>query len=158
MKPSTVSTSSETNQTVSSFNAHSLRAEIVKTLSLNFGNDINNGTIAPSTRRAFFKRLHNIFFLYSKKILYEQYYRLHISGLPIAICQTNSSNLFVIDRTSFEQNNFYFLHALQEAVNAFNSVLHDFGFSQKLETYGPKKHPTQLMTSPYSNNYQPGFP
>ena len=53
---------------------------------------------------------------------------------------------------------FYFLHDVQKATDAFISVLHDFGFSQKLELYDPKKHHTQPTTSHHSNNYQPGFP
>ena len=73
MKPSTVSTSGQTNQTDPSFNAHSLKAAICKTLALKIGNEINNDTIAPSTRRAFFKILYNIFLLSSKKIPFEQY-------------------------------------------------------------------------------------
>ena len=80
------------------------------------------------------------------------------SGARIAICETNSSNVFVIDRTSFEQNNFYFLLAVQEAMAAFIFVLNDFGFSQMLEPYDPKNHPTQHTSSQHSNSYQPGFP
>ena len=133
MKPSTVSTSGQTNQTDPSFNAHSLKAAICKTLALKIGNEINNDTIAPSTRRAFFKILYNIFLLSSKKIPFEQYYRLPVWRPRIAICETNSSNVFVIDRSSFEQNIFYFLRAVQEVLDAFSSVLNDFGFSQKLE-------------------------
>ena len=155
MKPSAVLTSNETIQTVSSFNAHSLKAAIFETLALKIGKEINNGTIAPSTRRAFFKFLHNIFLSYSKNIPFEQFNRIHKSGPLIAICETNSSNVFVIDRTSFEQKNFYFLHAVQEAMNAFISVLMDFG----LEPYDPKKkHSIQPPSSHHSNHYQPSFP
>ena len=155
IKPSTVYTSSQTKQTVASFSAHSLKAAISKTLALKIGNEINNGTIAPSTRRVFFKILYNIFLLCSKKVPFEQYYRLHFSEPRIAFRETNSNNVFLIDRTTFEQNNFCFL---QEVIDAFNSVLNDFGFSQKLEPYDPKKHPTQPTSSQHSNNYQPGFP
>ena len=158
MKTSTVSTSSQTNQTVSSFNEHSLKAPIFKILALKIGNEINNSTIAPSIRRSFFKILFNLFLLSSKKIPFEQYYCLRVSGPRIAICETNTSNVFVIDRTSFEQSNFYFLHAIQEAMDAFKSVLNDFGLSRKLEAYDPKKHPTQPTSSQHSKIYQPGFP
>ena len=96
---------------VSSVNGYSLKAPIFKTLALKIGNEINNGTIAPSTCRAFIKILFNIFLLSSKKIPFEQYYRLHDSGSRIALYETNSSNVFVKDGTSFEQNNFYFLRA-----------------------------------------------
>ena len=66
MESSIVSTSSQTNQTVSSFKAHSLKAAILKTSALENGNEINNGTIVPSTHRVFSKILYNIFLLYSK--------------------------------------------------------------------------------------------
>ena len=73
------SNSSETKNTVPSYNAHSLKAAIFKTLALKVGNELNNGTIAPSTRRAFFEIMYNVFLLSSKKIPFEQYYRLHLS-------------------------------------------------------------------------------
>ena len=146
---STVSTSSQTNQTVSSFNVHSLTAGILKTLALKIGNDINDGTIAPSTRRSLYDL--------SSKILFEQYYRPNVSGPRIAMCETTSSNVSTIDYTSCEQNNFCFLHDVQEAMDVFNSVLDDFGVSQKLELYDPEKHPTQPNSSHHSPIYQPGF-
>ena len=70
----------------------------------------------------------------------------------------NPNNVFVIVYSSFEQNNIYFLHALQEAMNAFNSVLHDFGFYQNLEPYYSKKHPTQPFSSHLSTYNQLDFP
>ena len=130
-KTNVKSTSSQTNNTITSYNAHSLKAAIFKTLALKIGNELNIGTIAHSTRRAFFKIMYNIFLLSSKKIPFVQYYRLHISGHTIAICETQSSNVFVLAQKSFDQNQFYFLHAVQEAVDAFKAVLHDFGFFQK---------------------------
>ena len=63
------STSSQTNTTVPSYNAHSLKAAIFKTLALKVGNELNNGTIAPPTRRAFFKIKYNVFSLSSKRFL-----------------------------------------------------------------------------------------
>ena len=66
-----------------------------------------------------------------KMILFDQYYCPHASGPSIAVCETNSSKNFVIDRTSFEQNNCYFLHAVLEGTDAFNSVLKVFGFFLK---------------------------
>ena len=112
-KTTTKSTSSQTNVTSQTINAHSLKAAIFKTLALEKGNELNNGSIAPSTRRAFFKILYNIFLLSTKLIPFEQYYRLHILGPHIAICETKSNNVFVLSYTSFDQKNFYFLHAVQ---------------------------------------------
>ena len=150
------STSRLTNTTVSLYNPHSLKAAIFKTLALKIGNELNNGTIAPSTRQAFFKSMYNSFLLTSKKIPFEQYYRLHVSGPTIAICETKSNNVFVLTHTSFDQNIFYFLHAVQEAVDAFNAVLRDFVFfSKKLAPYDPTKHPTQPNPSTPSQSVQP---
>ena len=102
------SISTQTNQTVSSYNPHSLNAATFKTLALKLGNELNHGTIFPSTRQAFFKIMYNVFLLSSKKIPFEQYYRLHVSGPTIAICETKSNNVFVLTHTSFDQKNFYF--------------------------------------------------
>ena len=61
------STSSQTNTTITSKKAHSLKAAIFKTLALKIGNELNIGTIAPSTRHAFFKIMYNIFLLSQKR-------------------------------------------------------------------------------------------
>ena len=121
-----ISTSSQTNTTVPSYNSHSLQAATFKTLALKIGNELNYRTIAPSTRQAFFNIMYNIFLLSSNKIPFEQYNRLHASGPTIATCETKSINVFVLTHTSFDQNNFYFLHAVQKAVDAFNAFLRNF--------------------------------
>ena len=101
------SISSQTNTTIAAYNAHSLQVAIFKTLTINIGNELNNGIFAPSTRRAFFKIMSNIFLISSKKIPFEQYYRLHVSGPTIAICETKASNVFVLAHASFDQNHFF---------------------------------------------------
>ena len=68
-----------------------------------------------------------------------------------------SNNVFVLSHTSFDKNNFYFLHAVQEAVDAFNEVLKDFGFFQRLTPYDPSKHPNQPNPATHTQNFQPGF-
>ena len=98
--------------------------------------------------------MYNIFLLSPKRIPFEQYYRLLSPGPTIAFCETKLNNVFVPTHTSFDQNDFYFLHAVQEAVDAFNAVLQDFGFFQKLAPYDPTKHPTQSNPSTYSQNFQ----
>ena len=72
--------------------------------------------------------MYNVFLLSSKKIPFEQYYRLHLSEPNVAICEKKSNKVFVLSHTSFDKNNFYFLHAVQEAVDAFNEVLKHFRF------------------------------
>ena len=134
-----------------------MKAAIFKTLALKIGNELNHGTISPSIRQADFEIMYNVFSLSSKKIPFEQYYRLQVSGPTIAICETKSNNVFVLTHASFDQNNFYFLHAVQEAVDVFNAVRKEFGFSQKLAPYDPNKHPTQPNPSTHSPNFQPGL-
>ena len=114
------SISSQTNTTVLLYNPDSSKVAIFKTLALKIGNKLKHGTIALQPAKLFFKIMHNIFSLSSKKIPFEQYYRLHNSGPTIAICGTKSNNVFVLTHTSFDQNNFYFLH--------INAILYDFGF------------------------------
>ena len=151
------STSFQTNTTVPSYNAHSSKAAIFQTLALKVDNELNNGTTAPSTRRAFFKIMYFVFLLSSKKIPFEQYYRLHLSEPNVAICETKFNNVFVLSHTSFDKNIFYFLHAVQEAVDAFNDVLKYFGFFQRLAPYDPSKHPTHPNPATHTQNFQPGF-
>ena len=61
--------STQTNNTVSSYNPHSLKAAIFKTFALKIGNELNPGTSSPFTRQAFFKIMYNVFLLSSKKTL-----------------------------------------------------------------------------------------
>ena len=49
------SISTQTNNTVSPYNPHSLKAAIFKTLALKLGNELNHGTISPSTVKHFSK-------------------------------------------------------------------------------------------------------
>ena len=130
--------STQTNNTVSSYNRHSLKAVIFKTLAFKIGNGLNHGTISPSTRQAFFKSMYNVFLLSSKKKPFEQYCRLQVSGPTIAICETESNNVFFLTHTSFDQKNFSFLHAVQEAIDAFNiiaSATTDAFFHQRHERF-----------------------
>ena len=91
--------------------------------------------------------MYNIFLLSKKKFPFEQYYRLHAAGSRVAICETTSNNVFVLPDSSFEQNNFVFLHALQEVVDVIKCVLQDFGYNQIFEKYDSVKHPTHPIPS-----------
>ena len=56
-----------------------------------------------------------------------------------AICETASNVVFVLN-SAFTSKDQYFQAALQEATNAFNEMLHSFGYTQKLEHYDPHQH------------------
>ena len=89
-------TSSQTNATITSYNAHSLKAAIFKTLALKFGNEMNNETIAPSTRHVLLKVMYSIFLLSSKKITVEQYCRLHFQDPPLPFVKpSQTTSLFL---------------------------------------------------------------
>ena len=76
-----------------------------------------------------------------EKITFEQYSRIHLQGPKIAICETASNVVFVLN-SSFTSKDQYFRTALQEATDAFNNMLKDFGYTQKLELYDPIQHQT----------------
>ena len=100
-----------------------------------------------------------IFLLSPTKILFEQYYRLHFLGLTIAVSETKSNSVFVLIHASFDQNNLFFLHGIQEAVKRFHcsSSRFFFFYFQKLAPYDPIKHPTQPNPSTHLQNFQPGL-
>ena len=74
-----------------------------------------------------------------EKITFEQYSRIHLEGPKIAICETASNVVFVLN-SSFTSKDQYFRIALQEATDAFINMLKDFGYTQKLELYDPLQH------------------
>ena len=65
--------------------------------------------------------------------------RLHVAGPKIAICETASNVVFVLN-SAFTSKDQYIQAALHEATNAFNEMLHSFGYTQKLEHYDPHQH------------------
>ena len=76
-----------------------------------------------------------------EKKFFEQYSRIHLQGTKIAICETASNVVFVLN-SSFTSKDQYFRTALQEATDAFNNMLKDFGYTQKLELFDPIQHQT----------------
>ena len=57
-----------------------------------------------------------------EKITFEQYSRIHLQGPKIAICETASNVVFVLN-SSFTSKDQYFRTALQEATDVFNHML-----------------------------------
>ena len=136
------STSNQTLKTVSNCHVNTLKAANFETLALKNSVEIN---FTPSTRKAFFKKMLNIFLLSSTKYLSSNTF-VYISWVQKNdLCETTSSNVFVINNTSFEPGSFYLLHALHEALDEINKNLRDFGFSQKLEENDSQKHPVQTV-------------
>ena len=117
---------------------HSLKAAVFHTLAYKLSLEINN-KITPKSFIAFLKVLYNVANIKQKRITFEQYSRIHVAGPKIAICETASNVVFVLN-SSFTSKDQYFHVALQEATEAFNDMLRSFGYTQKLEINDPHQH------------------
>ena len=79
---------------------------------------------------------------------FRQYYRIHVEGPKIAVCETTSETVFVLN-SAFTTKHNYFQTALDDARDAFNATLLDFGYTQQLQrcdrethqVHPPSKHP-----------------
>ena len=127
--------------TSSQSKVHSLKAAIFHTMAFKLSLEINNKKITPKCLIAFLKVLYNVTQIKKKKITFDQYSRICLEGPKIAICGTVSNVVFVLN-SSFTSKDQYFRTALQEATDAFNHMLNDFGYTQKLELYDPLQHQT----------------
>ena len=105
---------------------HSLKAAIFHTMAFKLSLEIHKNKITPKCLIAFLKVLYNVTQIKKKKITFEQYSRIHLQGPKIAICETASNVVFVLN-------------------SSFTSK--DFGYTQQLELYDPIQHqphpPTQ---------------
>ena len=118
---------------------HSLKAAIYHAMAFKLSLEINKNKITPKCLIAFLKVLYNVTQIRKKKITFDQYSRIHLEGPKNAICETASNVVFVLI-SSFTSKDQYFRTALQEATDAFNNMLKDFGYTQKLELYDPLQH------------------
>ena len=118
---------------------HSLQAAIFHTMVYKLSLEINKNKITQKTLIAFLKVLYNISQIKKKKITFEQYSHLHLTGPKIAICETTSNVVFVLN-SSFASKDQYFKAAIQEPILAFNNVLQDFGYTQTVEHYYSTAH------------------
>ena len=147
---------SEITQLVTSTESkvHSLKAAIFHTMAYKMSLEINKGNITPPTRRSFLKVLYNVCQIKKKHISFEQYYRIHVDGPKIAICETTSDTNFVLN-LAFTTKDIYFQVALDDI---------DFGYTQQLQRYNrethqihpPPKHPFWPKKCEYHFN-QPHF-
>ena len=109
---------------------HSLKAAIFHTMAFKLSLELNKNKITQKSLIASLKVLYNITNIEKKKITLEQYSRLHLDGPKIAICETASNVVFVLN-SSFTTKDQYFRAAIQEATTAFNNMLQDFGYTKK---------------------------
>ena len=85
------------NVTSSHSKAHSLKAAIFHTMAYKLSLEINNNKITPKSLIAFLKVLYNVAQIKKKRITVEQYSRIHVAGPKIAICETASNVVFVLN-------------------------------------------------------------
>ena len=112
---------------------HSQKATIFHTMAYKLSLEINNNKITPKSLIAFLKVLYNVAQIKNKRITIEQYSRIHVAGPKIAICETSSNVVFVLN-SAFTSKDQYFHAALQEATTAFNEMLHSFGVYTEIRT------------------------
>ena len=124
----------KTNQTklIPSTTAQSLKAAIFHTMAFKLSLEMNKDQITPSTKRSFLKVLYNVCKNKKKNKNFEQYARPHLDGPKTALRETASNAVFVLN-SSFTTNDNYFRVAIYEACEAFNKVLLEFGYTQKIE-------------------------
>ena len=132
---------SEIKQLVTSTESkvHSLKAAIFHTMAYKMSLEINKGNITLPTRRSFLKVQYNVCQMRKKQITFEQYCRVHVNGPKIAICEISSDTVFVLN-SAFTTKDNYFQVALDDAIDAFNAVLLDCGYTQQLQRYNPETH------------------
>ena len=126
---------------LSSTNANSPKAAIFHTMAFKMSLKINNDKVTIPTKRSYLKVLYIVCRVKKKNINFEQYARIHLNGPKIAICETASDTVFVLN-SSFTTKDNYFRAAIEEACEAFNKMMQEFGYAQKREIYDPHKHPT----------------
>ena len=124
---------------IPSTTANRLKAAIFRTMDFKLSFEINNDQITIFTKRSFLKDLYNVFIC--ENINFEQYARIHMDGPKIAICETASDAVFILKSCSTTKDN-YFKTVIDEACEAFNKIMAEFGYTQKLEIYYPAKHQT----------------
>ena len=67
--------------------------------------EINNGNVILPTRRSFSKVRYNVCQIMKKHIKFEQYYRIHVEGPKIAVCETTSETVFVLNSAFTTKDN-----------------------------------------------------
>ena len=104
---------------------------------------INDNDTIP-TKRSFLKVLYNLCKVKKKNITFEQYAGIHLDGRKIAICEMVTDTVFLLN-SSFTTNDTCIRVAIDEACEAFNKMMQDFGYKHKLEIYDPNTHQTNPL-------------
>ena len=76
---------------------HNLKAAKFHTMAFKLSLEINKNKITPKCLIAFLKVLYIVTQIKKKKITFDQYSRIHLEGPKIAICETSSNVVFVLN-------------------------------------------------------------
>ena len=133
--------SSEIKQLVDSTTSevHSLKAAIFHTMAYEMSLEFNKANVTLPTRRSFLKVIYNVCQVKKKQIKFEHHYGIHVAGPKIAVCETTSETVFVLNWAFTTKDN-YFQTALDDVIDAFNATLLGFGYTQQLQRYDPETH------------------
>ena len=137
---------SEIKNLVKSTNSkvHSLKDAIFRTMVYKRLLEIDNTTLTLPLRRSFLKFFYNVCRIEEKRLYFEQFYRIHVKGPKIAVCETTLETVLLLN-SAFTTKDNYFQVALDDAIDAFIATLLDFGYIQQLQRYDPdtrQVHPT----------------
>ena len=115
---------------------HSLKAAIFHTMAYKMSLEINKGDITLPTRRSFLKVLYNVCQIRKKDITFEQYYRIHVHGPKIAICEITSDTVFVLNSAFTAKDKIF-------ASPSMRPSMHSMPFFWTLGTPNNSKNTTQ---------------
>ena len=95
------------NKIISTTNFRSFKATIFNTLAFKLSLEINNNKkITAATKLSFLKVFYDICQIEKKEVNFEQYARRHRDGPKIAICETVSDPVFVLNSSFTTKDNF----------------------------------------------------
>ena len=120
---------------------HSLKAAIFHTMAFKLSLEINKNKITPKCLMAFLKVLYNVTQIKKKKLHLSNTRASTLKDPKLQFGKRHPMFFFVLN-SSFTSKDQYFRTALQEATDAFNNMLKDFGYTQKLKLYDPLHHQT----------------
>ena len=90
-------------------------------MAFKFSLEINKNKITQKSLIAFLKILYNISKIKKKKVTFQPYSRLLLDGPKIAVCETTSNVVFVLN-SPFTSKDYYFRAAIEEAMNAYKTL------------------------------------
>ena len=137
MAPQTSEIKNLVNSTISKI--HRLKAAIFQTMAYKMSLETNNGKVSLHTSRSFLKVLYHVCQIKKKHLDFEQCYRIDVEGPKIAVCETTWETVLVLNSAFTIKDNFFQV-ALDDAIDAFNATVVDFGYTQKLHRYDPETH------------------